>query len=171
MLKDHSNQNIIDINVIKVLISDFWHVLLFPKDFQTRGSSNIVSKLIDGYAVFFDKYFVNEELLKFYAEVKKKQELQLAIYSSGTLFKKPELQPLLTPVFDQTYSSIDIRFEKNNPESYRFLAKELKVKTSEILFVDDSPNNIEVAKEAGVVTVHYHDNGQVMSEISKTLNL
>lgn len=149
--------------MIKVLISDFWHVLLFPKDFKMRGSSSVVSKIVGM------EYAVNEELLAFYSQVKKEHEVQLAVYSSGTLVKTPEFQPLLVPMFERIFSTADINYEKDNPESFRFLAKQFDVLPSEMIFVDDVENNLEAAREAGVITVHYRSNLQVIGEIEQIL--
>lgn len=149
--------------MIKVFISDFWHVVLFPKDFQIRGSSTKLSKVVGM------EYTLNEELLTFYSKIKKEYSLQLAIYSSGSLFKMPELQPFLTPIFDKGYSVSDIRFEKDNPDSFRFLAKQFNVQTSEMIFIDDTPDNLEAAVEAGVMTVHYRNNEQAIAEINDLL--
>lgn len=156
--------------MIKVLLSDFWHVLLFPKSFKLRGDSKTVQrKLSQAELDFLEKYFLNEEVLSFCAKIKKEYQLKCGIYSSGNMFKAPELQTFLTPVFNHNFSSLEIRFEKDNPDSFKYIAKEFAVLPSEILFIDDSPKNIGAALEAGVRAVLYQNNVQLQSEVQKLL--
>ncbi len=158
--------------MIKALVSDVWHVLFFPKDFEIRGHSDEIAQKIVGKnnPSFFDTYFLNQELLDYFVSIKKQHQLKLALFSSGTMYKEPELQPLLSPIFDKVFSSSAIRYQKNDPASYRYLSEQLNVALSELLFVDDSLRNIEAAREAGGVAIHYHDNQQVMNAIDSVLN-
>lgn len=158
--------------MIKALVSDVWHVLFFPKDFEIRGHSDQIRQKIakKDNPSFFDTYFLNQELLDYFVSIKKQHQLKLALFSSGTMYKEPELQPLLLPIFESAFSSSEIHYQKSNPASYQYVAKQLGVTLSDLLFVDDSARNIDAAREAGGVAIHYHDNQQVMNAIDSVLN-
>lgn len=158
--------------MIKAIISDVWHVLFFPKDFELRGHSDEVRAKIKngGTADFFATYFINQELLDYLGHLKKEQHLTLALFSSGTMYKEPQLQPLLSPLFDHAYCSGEIGFQKSNPDSYQYLSEQLSTPLSAMLFIDDSMRNIEAAREAGINAIHYHHNDQVFKAVDEILN-
>lgn len=154
--------------MIKLILSDFWHVLLFPKDFSSRGkASSLIKQTFLHASTFFDEYALNEDLLIFFSDLKKKYHIQLGIFSSGTLFRAAELDALLFPLFDEGISSSDIKFQKNDPVAYTFLAKKFSLLPSEVVFIDDSPHNIAAAKEAHVQAFHYHDNESIQRVVSE----
>lgn len=156
---------------MKFLLSDFWHVLLFPKGFKIRGSSEDVKRVYQekGKSAFFDEYFLNEELLNFYSDITDQYKLRSGIFSSSTLFDSPELKPFLEPVFDVNFSSAKLRFEKNNPEAYSHIGSEVQVMPSQMIFIDDSSENIKAADFAGLHAIQYHDNEQMKKELSSLL--
>ncbi len=55
--------------------------------------------------------------------------------------------------FDRTYYSHEIGFRKPSNEPYEYVVKENNLSPSEILFIDDSTQNIEAAKNLGLQTV------------------
>jgi FMN phosphatase YigB (HAD superfamily) len=148
--------------MVKVLLSDFSHVLVFPKDFSFRGS---LSKLVEDE----DPYFINEELFSFYKKIKEEYSLQLFIYTSGSVYTHSKMQNFVFPLFEKVFTSSGIGFHKNNPEAYLYLAKTIGADPSEIIFVDDSTRNASAAREAGLHGVDYHDNAQTIQTITQIL--
>jgi len=51
---------------------------------------------------------------------------------------------------DGKFISCEIELVKSNPEFFNYIAKELGIKTEEMVFFDDSLSKVESAKEAGV---------------------
>ena len=157
--------------MFKVLLSDFSQVILFPKNSTYFGSLNSLfdkKKDAAGFS-FFDLYSLNNELLAFYKDLKKQHGLKLAIFTTGTVQNHPDLNPYLFPLFDQVFSAYEINRQKNDPESYSFLANELSVLPSEIIFIDDSMSNVRAAKEAGVEGIQFVSNEKIKSEVIKLL--
>jgi len=155
--------------MIKVLLSDFSDVLLFTRVSSYNGSLNALHarQAIKPNYLFFDYFALNQELLEFYQEVKEKNQLKIVMYTSGLVQETPELKQYLDPIFDQVFSAGKVDKPKHERESYVWLAKELAVKTDEILFIDDSELNSEAAGQAGVHAVQYISNEQVMKEVTK----
>lgn len=55
--------------------------------------------------------------------------------------------------FVKAYYSFECGFRKPYPESYQRVLKEQNLKASETLFVDDTPKNVEGARQAGLHAV------------------
>ena len=55
-------------------------------------------------------------------------------------------------LFTKAYYSHEIHLRKPNTDIFEFVAKEANIKIEETLFIDDSYNNIETAKELGFKT-------------------
>lgn len=131
--------------MITTLLFDFSRVLLFPKDKSYRGDLNPLhdelSKQPDYN--FLDYFELNAQLISFLKGIK--DSCRLYIFTSGTIQDAPEIQPTLRDIFVKIYSAEGIGYSKKDPSSYRFIANELGIDPSEILFIDDTATNIEAA--------------------------
>jgi glucose-1-phosphatase len=58
--------------------------------------------------------------------------------------------PNLSPLFEKTYYSCQMGLRKPDREIFDFVLKENKLDPLETLFIDDSPQHIEGAKQAGI---------------------
>ena len=63
-----------------------------------------------------------------------------------------------------------VGYIKPEPEIYQLLLDRFELEPAETLFIDDSKENIEAAKEFGLRTIHYRNSEQLQREI-KHLNL
>ena len=155
--------------MIKVLLLDFSRTLLFPKDAEYKGDLNPLHKELSqkgGYN--FSNYFeLNNDLLKFLKGLKDKYKIY--IFTSGSIQNVSEIKEKLDEVFDGIFSSEETGFSKKVPEAYEHLAEKLNVKPQEILFIDDSEANIEVARSVGYWILRYQTNEKIMGEINKLL--
>ena len=64
-------------------------------------------------------------------------------------------------LFDKVYYSHEIGVRKPHSESFRLVLDENNLKEKEVLFIDDSPQHIEGAKELGIHTYHLKDNEEI----------
>jgi putative hydrolase of the HAD superfamily len=71
--------------------------------------------------------------------------------------------------FDCIIISADSDVEKPNKEFYEKLITELKEKPEDILFVDDSKENIEAAKEMGLSVLQYDRSKSLTQEVLNNL--
>lgn len=131
--------------MIQAIISDFSYTLFFPKDtsitklnsFHNENKGKPWYKVLD----YFD---VNFELLEIYKNFSWKKY----IFTTAYIQEEPEIKEITSKVFEKTLLAKDLWVEKNSPETYMRLAKEVWISPKNILFVDDSQANILWAKEA-----------------------
>ena len=64
-------------------------------------------------------------------------------------------------LFDKVYYSHEIGFRKPNKEIFQLILDENNLNADEVLFIDDSPQHIEGAKNLGIKTYHLEDGEEV----------
>lgn len=155
--------------MIKALLLDFSRVLLFPKDTTYTGSLNEKHKELSGNADYkiLDHFFLNDELISFLQGLKSKYII--CLFTSETIQDDPEFTSMLNSTFKKSYSGIKLGVTKKDSKSYIAIAKDLNLSPEEILFIDDSTENLQSAKEAGFNTIQYLNNEQVVEEIKTKL--
>lgn len=153
-------------NSIKYIVTDFSKVLLFPKDKNYHGSLNGLYKEIrekEDFS-FFDYFEINQELLDFLKTLIEKYEL--SIFTSNIIQNDKALKPILEPIFKNIISANeDIGISKKEKESYMALAKKVSANLEEILYIDDSKKNIKAASEAGLKTIQYKNNEELIKKL------
>ncbi len=60
--------------------------------------------------------------------------------------------------------------DKKIPEAYKLLASHLHLNPDEIFYIDDTPENIQAAKTAGLNTFLYKDYAGLNNQIRAVLN-
>lgn len=151
--------------MINTIICDFSRVIIFPKDKDYSGSLN---NFYQEYSKeenfkFFDYYDLNTSLLKKLEALK--TNYSLYIFTSGTLQNAPEIREELDKIFVKIFSSHDIGLQKNQTEAYEKLLSEINKKPEEILFMDDTEENLEAAANAGINVYLFTDNEDVFYKL------
>lgn len=144
--------------MIKALLFDFSRTLLFPKDKTYTGGLNDLHKKIQenpNYN-FLESFELNKGLLDYLETVKNKFDLY--IFTSESIQEDPAIKDDLAKIFTKIFSATEMGLSKKDPKAYEFIAKELNLIPNEILFIDDSSENLEAAKIAGLQTLQYKDN-------------
>ena len=77
--------------------------------------------------------------------------------SSGDWVKERLKKDGLLDKFELVITADDAPFSKTDPKLYEYIAKKLKVETSEILFLDDMEQYVIAARKAGLRAIHYTD--------------
>jgi putative hydrolase of the HAD superfamily len=110
----------------------------------------------------------DKELIKYIKELRKKGILCfLATNNEKYRFQYMMNNMGLQNVFDKTYSSAHLGHKKPNKEFFQKIYAQLKnIKKNEILFVDDSVENIEGAKKFGIETDFYTSLKNLKKKIS-----
>lgn len=150
--------------MIKALVTDFSRVLLFSSDESYLGGLNSLNNQLFETEPEYDfwKYFkLNEELLEYYASL----ELPKFIFTSETIQEHPSVEKRLTGVFKSIFSAKRLGVSKTDEKAYRTIANELGIEPSEMVYVDDNKNNIDAAKSAGCLTIHFESNNDVIGRI------
>lgn len=60
-------------------------------------------------------------------------------------------------LFEHVFLSHEIKQRKPHPETFKWVCSQLKVEPEKVLFIDDSPQHIEGAHEAGLQTFYYQN--------------
>jgi len=151
--------------MIKAIIFDFSRVLLNAKDPNYPDSLNSLYKRVSQNKNFNSlEYFeFNKELLDFVISIKDKYDLY--IFTTGTIQNDIHLKSFIDHVFKKVFTVDEVGFSKNSKEAYEFIAKEISFKPEEILFIDDTTENIQAAGEAGLKTIKFEKTEQVESDI------
>lgn len=71
---------------------------------------------------------------------------------TGTKFKSLPF-PHLLHYFDEEFESCKLGLSKPDPDIYKLVCSKMNVKPSEVIFLDDSPQNLKPAREMGITTV------------------
>jgi putative hydrolase of the HAD superfamily len=75
----------------------------------------------------------------------------------------------VTPYFDLIMISAEERVAKPDPAIYQAAARRLGVRPQECVFVDDFPENIQGALQAGMQAVQFMNTDQVLAELKALL--
>lgn len=157
--------------MIKALITDVSRVLLFPKDTIYARSLNELHKNESSKSnyQFFDMFELNEELLNFYKSLR--DSLKVYILTSDVIQDDPALQPFWNGTIDKIFSASKMNTHKSKPEAYEKVLQELGLNPQEVLYIDDSNENLNAAKSVGLQTVLYKDNEQTFIDLRKNLEV
>jgi len=161
-------------NKPKIILVDLGKVLLFSKE-ELSGKMNPRHKeLIEtaGKNYPFFKYFgVNEKLLKLLTGLKDKYLIYMI--TEGDIQNHSPLKERLEKALDYNhiFSTSSLNLDKKKPEAYEYVVQELGVEPSEILFIDDSSDNITAASQVGFQVIQSLSESQVVSDLKESLDL
>ena len=156
--------------MIKVFLFDLSRTLLFPVDDKYKGTLNQLHNNLSVNSDYnFWKHFrLDEDIMSYLQRIKDKYKL--CIFTSGTIQNASELKHRLDEIFKKVYSAEIIGLSKKFPESYEFIAKDLGCTPDEILYYDDSEENIRAAKDAKINAVLFKDFDKLRQDLRKYLS-
>jgi FMN phosphatase YigB (HAD superfamily) len=138
------------------------------KDKTYTGTLNgLYKKLVKkGSFNFYDYYEFNEELLHYFERVKK--FCSINIFTSGSIQKNSfEVKERITNIFNNVFSAEDLELDKRNSRAYLVIVDRLKVKSEEIVFIDDQEENLKAARMAGLKTILYKNNTKLFADLER----
>ena len=150
--------------MIKVIVTDFSRVLLFPVDESYKGGLNALNNQLLGANSDYDfkKHFrINKELLEYYASL----DLPIYIFTSETIQEHPAIKDDLRDIFSGVLSAKNLKIRKTDKNAYIVIAHRLNVQPFEILYIDDKPSNVQAATIAGCATILYTSNSDLVDKI------
>ncbi len=105
-----------------------------------------------------------ESSLNFLAEIKSKYNTYLFSNTNFIhmeafhhIFQSKERVHPFNDYFDQAFYSCEIGLRKPELESYQWILNHLNIEAAKTLFIDDSIQNIEAAKEVGIQTIYFKE--------------
>lgn len=157
--------------MIKAIIFDFGRVLLLPKDKNYSGKLNPLYEEKKNQADFrfFDYFQLNEELLKL-IEFNLKGKFGLYVFTTGSIQDAPEVKSRVRSIFSRVFSTAQTGLKKDEPQAYDLIVREVNLTYNEALFIDDSDENLEAARAAGLRTLKYESNDKLINDL-KALSL
>ena len=152
--------------MIKALLFDFARTLLFPVNKTYQGGLNsLYRKLVQTPNFdFLSNFELNEEAFIFLGNLKYKYKLYM--FTSESIQDAPEIKDKVDSLFDKIFSAEQMMLDKKDTETYKKLADIMELDVQDILFVDDNPDNILAARDAGMTTLQYKDNKSLMNYIT-----
>lgn len=155
--RDIANDCNFDINVFSMFFEDEKFGITNEKDFDNlikkyinECKSNIdVSRFKEVYIKYYGKISCYEKVLEFIENLQDKN-YKTAILSKLCVLDKLYLEKNINlGKFDNLFLSCDLGMEKPNVKVFEYVSKETGIEGKNILFIDDSVENIEVAKMLG----------------------
>lgn len=152
--------------MIRVCIFDFSRVLLHPRQREIQSINTLHAQLRESqeYAVL-NHFELNEELLHFIEGIK--VSLPVYIFTSGVIHNEPAIDQRIQQLFTKIYTAEELDVSKKDPSAYVLLLKLVNATPTEVLFIDDSEENVQAAKQAGLQTIVYQSNTQLFQEMAK----
>lgn len=146
---------------MKTYLFDFSKVLLFSKDPNYQGDLNPRYKEVKDSPQFsfFEHFVLNQELLEHLANNVK--DAHFCIFTSGSIQNASELEGKLT-IFSCIFSAEELGLNKKESSAFVEISRLLGKSPQEVIFIDDSMDNIKAATEAGLTAIQYQNNQQIM---------
>ncbi len=154
--------------MITTIIFDFSYTLLFPKNSRPASLNELHYKLSqDPKYVVWDNFILNEEILAFVE--KNKQNFKFYIFTNSYIQDDPEVKSKLASLFEKIYQVSEMNFAKDDPRSFEVIAKDIKEKMANILYIDDTARYVEAAKAAGLKGLVYESNEKLLAKLNALL--
>jgi FMN phosphatase YigB (HAD superfamily) len=146
--------------MIKAIVFDFYKV------FVDNDEGSYIGGLSDKVVVL-EHFALNEGLLEFAKKLS--QRYQLFIFTTGFIHNEIEIHHKISKIFTYAYNINEIGHTKNEPEAYTTLASLMNIKPEEIVFIDDSQENVDAAKKAGCTAIRFQTNEQIINDLELLL--
>ena len=156
--------------MVKALVTDFGRVLLFAVDENYSGLLNDLHDTLvsEGDYDFWSYFKLNEDLLSFYKELS--GEMDMYVFTTGHIQEYPPVAERMVEVFQGVISAARLGVDKKTPDAYIEMAKQIGHAPEEIIFVDDTPEKIAAAKQAGMICVFYESSSQAIEDVRSAIS-
>lgn len=111
----------------------------------------------------------NDELIAYIRKIK--AQVRVIALTNNWSFANAMLEKNgMADLFELVVNSAEVGVKKPYPEIYRIMLEQAKVAAHEVLFVDDTLENIEVAQELGIRSIHFQSTEQTIVELDQRLS-
>jgi putative hydrolase of the HAD superfamily len=111
---------------------------------------------------------LNQDLVHYVRQIKK--HVRVTALTNNWSFVHDHIKHHgIEDLFEVIISSAEMGVKKPNPHIYRIMLAQLKVTASEVVFIDDTLENIEVAQSLGIPCIHFKSTDQMISELDQLL--
>src|SRR3989304_6626322 len=116
---------------------------------------------------FFEKQILNAEVVETIKNLKKKYKVLLFSNHHGELLRKLLVKHNITHLFDNVIVSSEHRKKKPNTEFFDVLVEISGVSKNEILFIDDSKENIVGGQRFGIKSLLFTNPNDLITHLRK----
>ncbi len=117
----------------------------------------------------YDSEQLNPEILALVAKLRKTYKTGLLSNAHYEFLEPVIAKTHLNELFDTIVISSEVGMIKPQPEIYQYIVKQLGVKPSETVHIDDIVRHVEGAKRAGLQAILYKNFKQMKSELQEIL--
>lgn len=111
---------------------------------------------------------LNDDLIRYVRRLKKHVRVT-ALTNNWSFAQELITQYGMDDLFEVFISSADVGVKKPDPSIYQIMLDRLNVTPSEVVFVDDTLENIEVAQAHGIPCIHFVSTSQMIAELDQLL--
>lgn len=121
------------------------------KEYINKCKSNIdINKFKEIYIKYYGKISCYREVVEFIEELQEQKNCKTAILSKLCELDKAYIEKhLKLNKFDYLFLSCDLEMEKPDVRAFEYVNEKIEIEGKNILFIDDSIKNIEIAKSLG----------------------
>jgi putative hydrolase of the HAD superfamily len=137
---------------------------------QGREEAGKLAILFDFFGVIHRGGMVDSKTLKLVADLRSRG-LRTTLFSNVSQARFEELREEhnLGDYFDAFFTSSYLGYLKPDLEAFRKVLRELQTDPSRVIFVDDSPMNVEAAQNLGIAGIKFESLAQVKSDLEQVL--
>jgi len=114
---------------------------------------------------------IDLELIEIIKDLKKK-DYKIGLISNWSKVLRGKLADQnIHDLFDEIIISEEVGYQKPQPEIFEITFNKFRIKSDEMIFVDDTKRSLEGAEKIGYVPVLYTNNEILKSDLSNILNI
>jgi epoxide hydrolase-like predicted phosphatase len=112
---------------------------------------------------------LDENLVNYLRDLRPQYKTALLSNAWDDLRQMIEEEWKIDDAFDEIIISAEVGLVKPDPRIYQRIIVELDVLPAEVVFVDDFPENVEVARLQGLQAIRFNDPDQALRDLSQLL--
>lgn len=112
---------------------------------------------------------LNHELIAFVRTIRARGVSVSALTNSWTPAPELKKRHEFVGIFDIVVSSTDTRCAKPDAAIYHIALRRLGVPAHDVIFVDDTPENVETARRLGLQSIHFQDTAVAIAQMEQLL--
>ena len=156
--------------MIKAILTDFSHVLLFAKDPAYTGKINTLydqERMRDDFS-YWSVFELNEELCAYMTELNK--QLPVYIFTTGTVQTDSAIYPRISAGFSGVFAAQELGLNKKEVSTYLTMCEKIGHTPDDVLYIDDKQSQVDVASAAGLHSFVHHTNEQTVAQIQRVIS-
>lgn len=127
-------------------------------------------KLENALKIFYKRaYKINKDMLALSKKIKKMKYKVIIISNLAHFAKEILVENKNMKHFEERVISCDIRSSKPSRKLFQIALKKSNTKPNEMIFIDNSQNNIEAAEKIGIKSILFKNNKQVIKDLERAL--